>query len=88
MRTATTVEAAGLGSWSRQADFAVGAEDWGSTPLGGRVVGSDAPSALGFYAARAERMLLGSAVMQVGTRTPVALAQTGPADFSCSVSAD
>jgi F420-dependent oxidoreductase-like protein len=38
--------------------------------------GSDAPSALGYYVACTDRMLLGSAVMQVGIRTPVAVAQT------------
>ncbi|MFG3659764.1 LLM class flavin-dependent oxidoreductase [Streptomyces sp. NPDC047706] len=77
MRTATTVEAASFGTWSRQADFVVEAEKLG---LGicwvAEAWGSDAPSALGFYAARTERMLLGSGIMQVGTRTPVALAQT------------
>ncbi|CAM5678583.1 F420-dependent glucose-6-phosphate dehydrogenase [Streptomyces violarus] len=77
MRTATTVEASGLGSWSRQADFVVEAERLGLDVCWvAEAWGSDAPSALGFYAARTERMLLGSAVMQVGTRTPVALAQT------------
>lgn len=77
MRTATTVEASALGSWSRQADFVVEAEKLGLDVCWvAEAWGSDAPSALGFYAARTERMLLGSAVMQVGTRTPVALAQT------------
>ncbi|WP_086560282.1 LLM class flavin-dependent oxidoreductase [Streptomyces africanus] len=77
MRTATTVEASGLGPWSRQADFVVEAEKLGLDICWvAEAWGSDAPSALGFYAARTERMLLGSAVMQVGTRTPVALAQT------------
>ena len=37
--------------------------------------GSDAPTALGWLAGRTERMLLGSGVIQVGTRTPVAIAQ-------------
>ncbi|MFJ9736940.1 LLM class flavin-dependent oxidoreductase [Streptomyces sp. NPDC101166] len=77
MRTATTVEASGFGTWSRQADFVVEAEKLGLDICWvAEAWGSDAPSALGFYAARTERMLLGSAVMQVGTRTPVALAQT------------
>ncbi|MGW7409360.1 LLM class flavin-dependent oxidoreductase [Streptomyces sp. NPDC054833] len=76
MRTATTVEASGFDSWSRQADFVVEAEKLGMDVCWvAEAWGSDAPSALGFYAARTERMLLGSAVMQVGTRTPVALAQ-------------
>ena len=38
--------------------------------------GSDAPSPLGFLAARTERMLLGAGVMQVGTRTPATIAMT------------
>ncbi|MGD1223142.1 LLM class flavin-dependent oxidoreductase [Streptomyces krungchingensis] len=77
MRTATTVEASGFGSWTEQADFVVEAEKAGLDICWvAEAWGSDAPSALGFYAARTERMLLGSAVMQVGTRTPVALAQT------------
>ena len=37
--------------------------------------GSDAPSALGYLAARTERILLGSGIIQLGTRTPVAIAQ-------------
>ncbi|MEJ8672475.1 LLM class flavin-dependent oxidoreductase [Streptomyces sp. MS1.AVA.1] len=77
MRAAITVEASGLGSWTRQADFVVEAEKLGLDICWvAEAWGSDAPSALGYYAARTERMLLGSGVMQVGTRTPVALAQT------------
>ncbi|MQY40153.1 putative coenzyme F420-dependent oxidoreductase [Streptomyces sp. RB17] len=76
MRTATTIEASGFDSWSQQADFVTEAEKLGLDICWvAEAWGSDAPSALGFYAARTERMLLGSAVMQVGTRTPVALAQ-------------
>jgi F420-dependent oxidoreductase-like protein len=77
MRTATTIEASGFDSWSQQADFVTEAEKLGLDICWvAEAWGSDAPSALGFYAARTERLLLGSAVMQVGTRTPVALAQT------------
>ncbi|MFJ9865848.1 LLM class flavin-dependent oxidoreductase [Streptomyces sp. NPDC101165] len=77
MRTATTIEAAGGEAWSDQADFVVEAEKLGLDICWvAEAWGPDAPSALGFYAARTDRMLLGSAVMQVGTRTPVALAQT------------
>ncbi|MFJ7073763.1 LLM class flavin-dependent oxidoreductase [Streptomyces sp. NPDC098781] len=77
MRTATTIEASGLGTWTGQADFVVEAEKLGLDICWvAEAWGSDAPSALGYYAARTERMLLGSGVMQVGTRTPVALAQT------------
>ncbi|WCE01555.1 LLM class flavin-dependent oxidoreductase [Streptomyces sp. HUAS 31] len=77
MRTATTIEASGLGSWRHQADFVAEAEKLGLDICWvAEAWGSDAPSALGYYAARTERMLLGSGVMQVGTRTPVSLAQT------------
>ncbi|MFD5857745.1 LLM class flavin-dependent oxidoreductase [Streptomyces chartreusis] len=77
MRTATTIEASGLGSWRQQADFVAEAEKLGLDICWvAEAWGSDAPSALGYYAARTERMLLGSGVMQVGTRTPVSLAQT------------
>ncbi len=38
--------------------------------------GADAVSALGYLAARTDRMLLGSGVLQVGTRSPVLVAQT------------
>jgi F420-dependent oxidoreductase-like protein len=78
MRTATTVEAAGGGdSWQEQADFVVEAEKLGlDVCFVAEAWGSDGPSALGYYAARTERMLLGSGIMQVGTRTPVAVAQT------------
>ncbi|NED60602.1 LLM class flavin-dependent oxidoreductase, partial [Streptomyces sp. SID10244] len=37
--------------------------------------GSDAPSYLGYLAARTDRILLGSGIIQIGTRTPVAIAQ-------------
>ena len=76
MRTATTVEAASFDRWSQQRDFAVEAEKLGLDVLWvAEAWGSDAPSALGYYAACTERMLLGSGVIQVGTRTPVAVAQ-------------
>ncbi|GHE90052.1 FMN-dependent monooxygenase [Amycolatopsis deserti] len=75
MRTATTVEAsAGFGE---VADFVVEAEKLGLDICWvAEAWGSDGPSALGYFAARTERMLLGSGIMQVGTRTPVAVAQT------------
>ena len=38
--------------------------------------GTDAPSVLGYLAARTDRMLLGSGVVQVGNRSPVVVAQT------------
>ncbi|GAA2474457.1 LLM class flavin-dependent oxidoreductase [Streptomyces longisporus] len=77
MRTATTIEASGGEDWSQQADFVVEAEKLGLDLCWvAEAWGSDAPSALGYYAARTDRMLLGSGVLQVGTRTPVAVAQT------------
>src|SRR5277367_4514956 len=76
MRTATTVEAASFDRWSQQRDFAVEAERLGLDVLWvAEAWGSDAPSALGYYAAVTDRMLLGSGIIQVGTRTPVAVAQ-------------
>ncbi|MGW3289248.1 LLM class flavin-dependent oxidoreductase [Streptomyces sp. NPDC001002] len=77
MRTATTVEASGGRHWAEQTEFVVEAEKLGLDVCWvAEAWGSDAPSALGYYAARTERMLLGSGVIQVGTRTPVAVAQT------------
>ncbi|GAA3142011.1 LLM class flavin-dependent oxidoreductase [Streptomyces rameus] len=77
MRTATTVEASGGASWSEPADFVVEAEKLGLDICWvAEAWGSDAPSALGYYAALTDRMLLGSGVIQLGTRTPAAVAQT------------
>ncbi|MBO4252495.1 LLM class flavin-dependent oxidoreductase [Streptomyces griseorubiginosus] len=76
MRTATTIEASGGQHWSEQADFVVEAEKLGLDVCWvAEAWGSDAPSALGYYAALTDRMLLGSGVLQLGTRTPVAVAQ-------------
>ncbi|MFJ6118400.1 LLM class flavin-dependent oxidoreductase [Streptomyces sp. NPDC092129] len=77
MRTATTVEASGGQNWSEQTDFVVEAEKLGLDVCWvAEAWGSDGPSALGYYAALTDRMLLGSGIMQVGTRTPTAVAQT------------
>ncbi|MEV6057997.1 LLM class flavin-dependent oxidoreductase [Streptomyces sp. NPDC052107] len=77
MRTATTIEASGGENWTEQADFVVEAEKLGLDICWvAEAWGSDAPSALGYYAALTDRMLLGSGVMQLGTRTPAAVAQT------------
>lgn len=74
MRTATTVEfsrdAQQVVTFVREAeslglDICWVAEAWGS----------DAPSALGYLAARTDRILLGSGIIQIGTRSPVAIAQ-------------
>jgi F420-dependent oxidoreductase-like protein len=76
MRTATSIEASGGDSWESQADFVVEAEKLGlDLCLVAEAWGSDAPSALGYYAARTERIQLGSGIIQIGTRTPVAIAQ-------------
>ncbi len=75
MRTATTVEASG--DWAQTVDFVVGAEKLGMDVCWvAEAWGADAPSALGYLAARTERLLLGSGIIQLGTRTPVAIAQT------------
>lgn len=72
MRTATTVEGV-----TSSVDFVVEAEKLGlDVCFVAEAWGADAPSALGFFAARTSRMLLGSGIIQVGTRTPVAVAQT------------
>ncbi len=76
VRTATTIEASG-GNWRETVDFVVEAEKLGLDDCWvAEAWGSDAPSALGFLAARTDRIRLGSGVMQVGTRSPVLLAQT------------
>ncbi|WP_158895937.1 LLM class flavin-dependent oxidoreductase [Amycolatopsis anabasis] len=76
MRTATTIEASGGRNWAETVDFVVEAEKLGLDICWvAEAWGSDAPSPLGFLAARTERMLLGSGVLQLGTRTPVAVAQ-------------
>lgn len=75
MRTATTVEVSS--GFGEVADFVVEAEKLGLDICWvAEAWGSDGPSALGYFAARTDRMLLGSGIMQVGTRTPVAVAQT------------
>ncbi len=74
MRTATTIEA----SAGREAvEFAVEAEKLGLDICWvAEAWGADAPSPLGYLVARTESMLLGSGVIQVGTRSPVTIAQT------------
>ncbi|MGH3195726.1 MAG: LLM class flavin-dependent oxidoreductase [Streptosporangiaceae bacterium] len=74
MRTATTIEgSAGI----QAAEFAVEAEKLGLDICWvAEAWGADAPSLLGYLAARTGSMLLGSGVIQVGTRSPVTIAQT------------
>ena len=77
MRTATTVEAAQHQTWDETVDFVVEAEKLGLDVCWvAEAWGSDAPSAIGYLAARTERLLLGSGIIQIGTRTPVSIAMT------------
>ncbi len=73
MRTATTVE---FGTdWRGTVDFVVEAERLGLDVCWvAEAWGADAVAPLGYLAARTSRLLLGSGVVQVGTRSPVAIA--------------
>src|SRR5580700_7464142 len=74
MRTATTIEAS---AGKAAVEFAVEAERLGLDVCWvAEAWGADAPSPLGYLAARTERMLLGSGIIQLGTRSPVLIAQT------------
>ncbi len=76
MRAATTIEGS-AGPWPDIVEFVVEAERLGLDICWvAEAWGADAPSPLGYLAARTQRMLLGSGVIQLGTRTPVAIAQT------------
>jgi F420-dependent oxidoreductase-like protein len=76
MRTATTIEASQEGGWPETVEFVLEAERLGLDVCWvAEAWGADAPSVLGYLAARSERILLGSGVIQLGTRTPVAIAQ-------------
>src|ERR1700751_4904596 len=76
MRTATTIEASGFQHWRNGRDFVIEAEKIGLDICWvAEAWGSDAVSALGYYAACTDHLLLGSGIVQVGTRTPVAVAQ-------------
>ncbi|MGW6421309.1 LLM class flavin-dependent oxidoreductase [Nocardia sp. NPDC055053] len=76
MRTATTVEGS-AGNWRDIADFIVEAEKLGLDMCWvAEAWGSDAPSPLGYLAARTNRIMLGSGIIQLGTRSPVLIAQT------------
>ncbi|WP_406691285.1 LLM class flavin-dependent oxidoreductase [Saccharopolyspora sp. ID03-671] len=75
MRTATTIEGSG-GDWRETVEFVREAEKLGLDMCWvAEAWGSDAPSTLGYLAARTETIRLGSGIMQLGTRTPVAIAQ-------------
>ncbi|MEN8654425.1 LLM class flavin-dependent oxidoreductase [Streptomyces sp. 21So2-11] len=75
MRTSTTVEASS-GNWRETVDFVTEAEKLGLDICWvAEAWGSEAPSPLGFLAARTDRMLLGSGIIQLATRTPAAIAR-------------
>ncbi|WSQ06891.1 LLM class flavin-dependent oxidoreductase [Streptomyces sp. NBC_01231] len=75
MRTSTTIEASG-GDWREIVDYVTEAEKLGLDLCWvAEAWGSEAPSPLGYLAAKTERMLLGSGIIQLGTRTPVAIAR-------------
>jgi F420-dependent oxidoreductase-like protein len=78
MRTATTIEASNRDrGWGETSAFVTEAERLGlDVCFVAEAWGSDGPSVLGYLAARTERMLLGSGIIQLGTRSPVAIAQT------------
>jgi F420-dependent oxidoreductase-like protein len=76
MRAAITLEAAGVGNWEHQRLLVREAEKMGLDICWvAEAWGSDAVSALGYYIACTERMQLGSGIIQLSTRTPVAIAQ-------------
>jgi F420-dependent oxidoreductase-like protein len=74
MRTATSIE---VSRSPRQAlEFVLEAEKLGLDVCWvAEAWGSDAPSVLGYLAARTSRIRLGSGIIQLGTRSPVAIAQ-------------
>jgi F420-dependent oxidoreductase-like protein len=73
MRTATTVEFSR--DWRETVDFVLAAEKLGlDTCWVAEAWGSDAVAPLGYLAARTDRIRLGSGIIQLGTRTPVAIA--------------
>ncbi|MFD0364083.1 LLM class flavin-dependent oxidoreductase [Nocardia sp. GCM10030253] len=75
MRTATTIEVSDAAG--QRLDFVLEAEKLGLDICWvAEAWGSDAPSVLGYLAARTDRILLGSGIIQLGTRTPVVIAQT------------
>ena len=74
MRTSTTIEASS--SWPETVDFVTEAEKLGMDICWvAEAWGAEAASPLGYLAARTERMLLGSAIIQLATRTPMAIAR-------------
>ncbi|MET9462398.1 LLM class flavin-dependent oxidoreductase [Streptomyces canus] len=75
MRTSTTIEASG-GDWREIVAYVTEVEKLGLDICWvAEAWGSEAPSPLGYLAAKTERMLLGSGIIQLGTRTPMAIAR-------------
>ena len=75
MRTATTIEGSG-GDWAQTVEFVREAEKLGLDICWvAEAWGAEAPSVLGYLAARTSRVLLGSGIIQLGTRTPMAIAR-------------
>lgn len=75
MRTSTTIEASG-GDWREIVAYVTEAEKLGLDICWvAEAWGSEAPSPLGYLAAKTERVLLGSGIIQLGTRTPMAIAR-------------
>ena len=65
------------GPWGETLDFVLEAEKLGLDICWvAEAWGSDAPSPLGYLAARTDRLLLGSGIIQLGTRTPPLIAMT------------
>ncbi len=76
MRTAIALAAEG-GEWPELVDYVVEAERLGVDVCWvAEAWGCDAPTPLAYLAAKTERMLLGSGIMQVGVRTPAMTAMT------------
>jgi F420-dependent oxidoreductase-like protein len=76
MRTAVTL-AAEAGEWSGLVDYVVEAERLGIDMCWvAEAWGCDAPTPIAYLAAKTDRMLLGSGIMQLGVRTPAMTAMT------------
>ncbi len=76
MRTAIAL-AADAGPWQELVDFVLEAERLGvDVAWVAEAWGSDAPSALGYLAARTERIRLGSGIFQLGARSAAMTAMT------------
>jgi len=76
MRTAVQLSG-DAAPWPEAVDFAVEAERLGVDMVWvAEAWGADGPSVLGYLAARTERMILGSGILQLGVRSAAMMAQT------------